>query len=60
MKPRRKAQVAPPPAAEPERVRLVREHEHQGKKKPAGTELLVHPETARWLRAAGVIATPKD
>lgn len=60
MRPRKKTQAAPLPAADLERVVLDREHEHQGEKKPAGTELLVHPETARWLRAAGIITTLKD
>ena len=35
---------------------LAREHEHMGEKKPPGTPLLVHPETARWLRAVGVVS----
>ncbi|MFD2299899.1 hypothetical protein QRO11_03740 [Paracidovorax citrulli] len=60
MRPRQRTQAAPLPAADLERVVLDREHEHQGKKEPPGTELLVHPETARWLRAAGVITTLKD
>jgi hypothetical protein len=42
-----------------ERVRLAREHEHLGKKEPVGAEIEVHPETARWLRAVGVVSTPK-
>lgn len=45
---------APAPAT-PERVTLARELEHQGKKLPPGTEITVHPETARWLRAVGVV-----
>jgi len=54
-KPRGKA-PGPPPAME--RVRLQREHTHMGEKKPPGAEITVHPETARWLRDAGVI--PKE
>lgn len=41
-----------------ERVCLLREHTHMGEKKPPGAEITVHPETARWLRDAGVI--PKE
>ena len=46
-----------------EQVILAREHEHLGEKKPPGTPLVVHPETARWLRAVGVVPplpTTKD
>lgn len=39
-----------------ERVRLDREHTHLGKKHPPGAEISVHPETARWLRDAGVVS----
>lgn len=52
--PRRKA-----PAAKPlpmERVHLLRAHTHQGKLRPAGDEIAVHPDTAQWLRAQGVVA----
>jgi len=48
---RRQAQSAPTP----ERVHLVREHEHQGKKLPAGTAITVHPAIATWLRAVGAV-----
>ncbi|WP_306553394.1 hypothetical protein [Acidovorax sp.] len=48
------AQPLAPPAME--QVILAREHEHMGKKEPPGTPLLVHPETARWLRAVGVVS----
>ena len=42
-------------------VTLVREHEHQGERKPAGAQISVHPVTARWLRDQGVISnSPKD
>lgn len=42
-------------------VTLVREHEHQGERKPAGAQISVHPETARWLSDQGVISnSPKD
>ena len=62
-KPRRKAPMPPAPPAM-EQVILAQEHEHMGKKKPPGTPLLVHPETARWLRAVGVVdplpTTTKD
>lgn len=40
-----------------ERVTLDREHTHLGKKHPPGTEISVPPETARWLRNAGVVST---
>jgi hypothetical protein len=39
-----------------ERVKLEREHTHLGNKHPPGTELLVTPDTARWLRGAGVVS----
>jgi hypothetical protein len=39
-----------------ERVTLDREHTHLGKKHPPGDEISVHPETARWLRDAGVVS----
>jgi hypothetical protein len=39
-----------------ERVTLAREHTHLGKKHPPGTEISVHPETATWLRNAGVVS----
>lgn len=39
-----------------ERVTLLREHTHLGKKHPPGTEISVHPETASWLRNAGVVS----
>lgn len=58
---RKAAQPLAPPAME--QVILAREHEHMGKKEPPGTPLLVHPETARWLRAVGVVSplpTTKD
>lgn len=61
--PRKKAAQPPAPPAM-EQVILVREHEHLGEKKPPGTPLVVHPETARWLRAVGVVdplpTTTKD
>lgn len=57
---RKQAQAAPAP----ERVHLVREHEHQGKKLPAGTGITVHPAIAQWLRAVGAVSpqttTKKD
>lgn len=60
---RRKA-VQPPALPVMEQVILAREHEHMGKKVPPGTPILVHPETARWLRAVGVVppllTTTKD
>lgn len=52
---KRRKQVPEPPAME--RVCLAREHKHLGKKEPAGAEISVHPETARWLRAVGVVST---
>ena len=52
----RKKPPAPPPL---ERVCLAREHEHQGVLRAPGTEIEVHPETARWLRAVGVVSNPK-
>lgn len=59
---RKAAQPLAPPAME--QVILAHEHEHMGKKEPPGTPLLVHPETARWLRAVGVVpplfTTTKD
>ena len=58
---RKAAQPLAPPAME--QVILARDHEHMGKKEPPGTPLLVHPETARWLRAVGVVSplpTTKD
>lgn len=62
-KARRKAAQPPAPPAM-EQVILAREHEHMGEKKPPGMPLLVHPETARWLRAVGVVpplsTTTKD
>lgn len=39
-----------------ETVTLLREHEHQGERKPIGAPIFVHPETARWLRDQGVIS----
>ena len=48
-----------PPAPQTlERVCLAREHEHQGVLLAPGTEIEVHPETARWLRAVGVVSNP--
>lgn len=62
-KARRKATQPPAPPAM-EQVILAREHEHMGEKKPPGTPIVVHPETARWLRAVGVVppllTTTKD
>jgi hypothetical protein len=62
-KARRKAAQSPAPPAM-EQVILAREHEHMGEKKPPGTPIVVHPETARWLRAVGVVppllTTTKD
>ena len=40
-----------------ERLTLARAHTHLGKLHPPGTEISVHPETARWLRNAGVVST---
>lgn len=37
-------------------VTLVCDHEHQGERKAAGEQISVHPETAQWLRAQGVIS----
>lgn len=48
------AQSVAPPAME--RVILAREHEHMGEKKPPGTPIVVHPATAQWLRAVGVVS----
>lgn len=60
---RRKA-AQPPAPSSMEQVILAREHEHMGEKKPPGTPIVVHPETARWLRAVGVVTplstTTKD
>jgi hypothetical protein len=39
------------------RCRLLRAHEHQGQLLVAGTEIDVHPETARWLCAVGAAVT---
>lgn len=48
-----------PPAPQTlERVCLAREHEHLGVLRASGTEIDVHPETARWLRAVGVVSNP--
>lgn len=52
--PNRTARRSKAPAME--RVTLLREHTHLGKKHPPGTEIQVHPETARWLREAGVVS----
>lgn len=42
-------------------VTLLREHEHRGERKPAGAQISVHPQTARWLSDQGVISnSPKD
>ena len=54
-KPARRAK-APDKTPALERVTLVREHTHLGNKHPPGTELLVPPDTARWLRGAGVVS----
>lgn len=48
-------QAATAPAAL-ECVTLLREHQHQGECHPAGAQISVHPETAQWLRAQGVIS----
>lgn len=37
-------------------VILVREHEHEGERKPAGAQISVHPVTAQWLSDQGVIS----
>lgn len=39
-----------------ERVTLAREHTHLGLKHPPGAEISVHPDTASWLRTAGVVS----
>lgn len=52
---RRRSKKAAAPAME--RVTLDREHTHLGKKHPPGAEISVHPETACWLRNAGVVST---
>lgn len=44
------------PAPPPEHVTLLRAHEHAGHVHPAGAVIAVHPPTARWLRAAGVVS----
>mgnify|MGYP001092225065 CR=1 FL=1 len=53
-----------PAAPTPERVHLVRAHEHQGEKLPAGAAITVHPAIAQWLRAVGAVSpkitTEKD
>ena len=43
-------------APKQERVVLDRPHEHSGQLYPKGHTLTVHPQTAEWLRAAGVIS----
>lgn len=43
-------------APKQERVVLDRAHEHCGKLYPKGHTLTVHPQTAEWLRAAGVVS----
>lgn len=40
-----------------ERLTLARAHTHLGRLHPPGAEISVHPETARWLRKAGVVST---
>ena len=42
-------------APKQERVVLERAHEHLGVQYPKGYTLTVHPKTAEWLRAAGVV-----
>ena len=42
-------------APKQERVLLERPHEHLGVMYPKGHTLTVHPKTAEWLRAAGVV-----
>jgi hypothetical protein len=54
-RPRRKLPMPPPL----ERVCLAHEHKHLGVLRASGTEIEVHPETARWLRAVGVVSTPE-
>ena len=60
MKPERTARAqrtpkkAPPPPLE--HVTLLHAHEHAGHVHPAGAVIDVHPQTARWLRAAGVVS----
>ena len=43
-----------------ESVTLITEHEHQGRKHPAGQVLKVHPVVARWLRQAGVVESQPE
>ena len=43
-------------ALKQERVVLDRAHEHCGQLYPKGHALTVHPQTAEWLRAAGVVS----
>lgn len=43
-------------APKQERVVLDRAHEHCGVHYPKGHTLTVHPKTAEWLRAAGVVS----
>ena len=43
-------------APKQERVVLDRAHEHCGVQYLKGQTLTVHPKTAEWLRAAGVVS----
>ncbi|WP_423458032.1 DUF7210 family protein [Ottowia sp. VDI28] len=47
-----------PQVSSPERVKLEREHEHCGVKHPPGAVIEVHPQTAEWLRAQGIVSKP--
>lgn len=51
--PTRRRAKAPPGM---ERVTLALHHTHNGKRYPPGAEISVQPETARWLRDAGVVS----
>ena len=68
MKPtRRKATPIAQPAMVA--VTLAKDHKHLGQDLKAGAEITVHPDTAQWLQAMGVVplsqpatqtVTPKD
>ena len=53
----RAARRKTPPVAPPAMVAvtLIKEHEHLRKLCPPGTVITVHPDTAQWLQAMGVV-----
>ena len=68
MKPTRRKAV---PIAQPTMVTvtLAKDHKHLGQDLKTGAEITVHPDTAQWLQAMGVVplsqpatqtVTPKD